>query len=142
MGAWLATNNELTAGMMIASSILVGRVLSPIDQLIAVSKQYNNPKQAYLRLNQLFKQHPPRKQVITLPAPTGELSVENVLYRPDPEYPPLLFDIQFSLSAGQTLAIIGASGAWKSTLARILVGALPPTLGWMVQIFTKWIEKF
>ncbi|MFS1581959.1 MAG: hypothetical protein ACL7AY_02955 [Candidatus Arsenophonus phytopathogenicus] len=55
---WLVTNNELTAGMMIASSILVGRVLSPIDQLIAVSKQYNNAKQTYLRLDQLFKQHP------------------------------------------------------------------------------------
>ncbi|MFS1563203.1 MAG: ATP-binding cassette domain-containing protein [Candidatus Arsenophonus phytopathogenicus] len=68
---------------------------------------------------------------MTLPAPTGELSVENVLYRPDPEYPPLLFDIQFSLSAGQTLAIIGTSGAGKSTLARILVGALPPTLGYI-----------
>lgn len=131
MAAWLVTNNELTAGMMIASSILVGRVLSTIDQLIAVSKQYNNAKQAYQRLDQLFKQHPPRKQVMTLPTPTGKLSVENVLYRPDPEYPPLLFDIQFSLSAGQTLAIIGASGAGKSTLARILVGALPPTLGYI-----------
>lgn len=59
MGAWLVTNNELTAGMMIASSILVGRVLSPIDQLIAVSKQYNNARQAYQRLDLLFKQHPP-----------------------------------------------------------------------------------
>lgn len=131
MGAWLVTNNELTAGMMIASSILVGRVLSPIDQLIAVSKQYNSAKQAYQRLDHLFNQHPARKQVMVLPATTGELSVENVLYRPDPAYPPLLYDIQFSLSAGQTLGIIGVSGAGKSTLARILVGALPPTLGYI-----------
>lgn len=128
-GAWLTVKGEITAGMMIASSILVGRVLSPIDQLIAVSKQWSGAQQAYQRLQGLFQQHPLRGQKMALPTPVGALNVENLLYRPDPEQPARLFDVNFSLKAGEALGIIGTSGAGKSTLARLLVGALSPTLG-------------
>ena len=129
LGAWLAVKGEITAGMMIAGSILVSRVLTPIDQLIAVSKQSGSAKQAWQRLQHLLKHYPPRRKSMPLPAPVGELSVENLLYRPDYSLPPLLFDIHFSLKRGETLAIVGASGSGKSTLARLLVGALAPTLG-------------
>lgn len=128
-GALLAVKGEITAGMMIAGSILVGRVLSPIDQLIAVSKQWNSASHAWQRLQSLFQHHMPPAEVMALPAPVGNLSVEHLLYRPHPELPPLLYDIHFSLTAGKTLGILGSSGSGKSTLARLLVGALAPTMG-------------
>ncbi len=129
MGALLAVRGEITAGMMIAGSILIGRVLSPIDQLIAVSKQWNSAHQAWQRLQDLFQHHGVRPSVMTLPAPVGNIRVEGLLYRPDPESTPLLYDIDFTLPAGETLGILGASGTGKSTLARLLAGALEPTMG-------------
>ncbi len=66
---------------------------------------------------------------MTLPAPTGELSVEHITFRPNTNQPPRLHNIHFSLNAGETLGILGASGSGKSTLARLLVAVQAPSQG-------------
>ncbi|MFP9230686.1 type I secretion system permease/ATPase [Pectobacterium cacticida] len=128
MGAMLAIKGEITPGMMIAGSILVGRVLSPIDQLIGIWKPLSSARQAWHRLNRMMTAYPPRAEVMALPAPLGQLSVEHVVLQ-TPQGRVRLQDIHFSLQAGETLAILGASGSGKSTLARLLVATQAPTRG-------------
>ncbi|CAM3480195.1 MULTISPECIES: type I secretion system permease/ATPase [Yersinia] len=129
LGALLAVKGDITAGMMIAGSILVGRVLSPIDQLIGVWKQWVAARQAWHRLHLLLDNHPHREDAMALPAPTGHLSVEHISFRPNHNQAPRLHNIHFALQAGETLGILGASGSGKSTLARLLVAVQPPTQG-------------
>ncbi|WP_042859850.1 type I secretion system permease/ATPase [Dickeya sp. NCPPB 3274] len=128
LGALLAIDGKITPGMMIAGSILVGRVLSPIDQLIAVWKQWSSARIAWQRLTRLIVAYPPRPAAMALPAPEGHLSVEQVSLRPA-QGNARLQNIHFSLQAGETLVILGASGSGKSSLARLLVGAQAPTQG-------------
>ncbi|MEQ9859727.1 type I secretion system permease/ATPase [Pectobacterium cacticida] len=128
VGAMLAIKGEITPGMMIAGSILVGRVLSPIDQLIGIWKPLSSARQAWHRLNRMMTAYPPRSEVMALPAPLGQLSVEHVVLQ-TPQGRIRLQDIHFSLQAGETLAILGASGSGKSTLARLLVATQAPTRG-------------
>ncbi|MGM3172562.1 type I secretion system permease/ATPase [Dickeya lacustris] len=128
LGALLAIEGKVTPGMMIAGSILVGRVLSPIDQLIAVWKQWSSAKTSWLRLNKLLIAYPPQPTSMALPAPEGQLSVEQVSLR-TPQGHARLQNIHFSLQAGETLVILGASGSGKSSLARLLVGAQAPSQG-------------
>ncbi|MCW6525398.1 type I secretion system permease/ATPase [Yersinia ruckeri] len=129
LGALLAVKGEITAGMMIAGSILVGRVLSPIDQLIGVWKQWVAARQAWHRLHLLLQSHAHRDESMILPAPTGNLSVDHLSFRPDTAQPPRLYNIHFTLRAGETLGILGASGSGKSTLARLLVAVQTPSQG-------------
>ncbi|KGA33006.1 peptidase [Pectobacterium brasiliense] len=128
VGAMLAIKGEITPGMMIAGSILVGRVLSPIDQLIGIWKPLSSARQAWYRLSRIMTAYPPKAEAMALPAPVGQLSVENVLLQ-TPQGASRLQDIHFSLQAGETLAILGASGSGKSTLARLLVATQTPTRG-------------
>ena len=78
LGALLVIRGDMTAGMMIAGSILMGRVLSPIDQLIAVWKQWSSAKLAYQRLDELLREFPPEVEQMKLPAPKGQVSFEQV----------------------------------------------------------------
>ncbi|WP_226051342.1 type I secretion system permease/ATPase [Dickeya chrysanthemi] len=128
LGALLAIDGKITPGMMIAGSILVGRVLSPIDQLIAVWKQWSSARIAWQRLTKLIAAYPPRPTTMALPAPEGHLGVEQVSLRSAQGHARLQ-NIHFSLQAGETLVILGSSGSGKSTLARLLVGAQAPTQG-------------
>jgi len=125
LGAWLAINNYITAGMVIAGSIIMGRALAPIDQLIGAWKSFAAARLAYQRLNELFSQAPAQTERLSLPAPIGALAVNNaVLMAPDGETP-ILKGVSFSINAGETLAIIGPSGAGKSSLIRVLIGVWP-----------------
>ena len=128
MGAILAIKGEITPGMMIAGSILGRRVLSPIDQIIGIWKPLSSAGQAWYRLSRIMTAYPPKAKAMALPAPVGQLSVENVLLQ-TPQGASRLQDIHFSLQAGETLAILGASGSGKSTLARLLVATQTPTRG-------------
>lgn len=129
LGAWLAVQGQITAGMMIAGSILMGRVLSPIDQLIGVWKQWSSARLAYQRLEALLQAYPPRPRRMALPAPTGELSVEQLGACAPSTRRATLANLSFALPAGQVLGVIGPSGCGKSTLARLLVGVWQPVTG-------------
>ncbi|MFZ2627362.1 MAG: type I secretion system permease/ATPase [Rugosibacter sp.] len=129
LGAWLAINGHITPGMMIAGSILMGKTLSPIEQLIGVWKSFASTRSAYERLSKLLEENPPRQAGMELPAPHGNLSVEGVAAAPPGATVPVIRGLSFAISAGEVLGIIGPSGAGKSTLARLLVGVWPASHG-------------
>ena len=133
LGALLVIKGDMTAGMMIAGSILMGRVLSPIDQLIAVWKQWSSAKLAYGRLNALLQAFPPGDDAMALPAPKGQITFEQVSAGPPGQRAATLHLVSFSLAAGEVMGVLGASGSGKSTLARVLVGVWP-TLGGTVRL--------
>ncbi|KPG91939.1 peptidase [Pseudomonas sp. RIT-PI-q] len=133
LGALLVIKGDMTAGMMIAGSILMGRVLSPIDQLIAVWKQWSGAKLAYRRLDALLQAYPPSDEAMALPAPKGQITFEQVSAGPPGQRTATLHMVNFNLGAGEVLGVLGASGSGKSTLARVLVGVWP-TLGGTVRL--------
>ncbi|MGB9670611.1 MAG: type I secretion system permease/ATPase [Halothiobacillaceae bacterium] len=129
LGAWLVIKNEMTAGMMIAGSILMGRALAPVEQLIGTWKGWISARGAYQRLSELLAKHPEPAPRTPLPRPKGLLQVEGVLASPPGAPAPVLKGVNFTLPAGMTLGVIGPSGSGKSTLARLLVGVWPAQAG-------------
>lgn len=129
IAALLVLNNQLLPGMMIASTILLGKALSPIEQIISGWKQMKNAKIAYERLSELLDKYPEEKESIDLPAPVGKISVENLVSGIPGLETPVLKGVSFNLEAGDILSIIGASGAGKSNLARQLLGIWSPISG-------------
>ncbi len=129
VGAWLVLQSALTAGGMIAASILLGRGLAPIEQTIGAWKLLMAGRDARERLSALFARLPPEPDGMALPAPLGRLSCEQVTYLPPGAAEPILRGISFTAEPGTGLGIIGPSAAGKSTLCRILVGTCQPTRG-------------
>ncbi|MBD3816362.1 MAG: type I secretion system permease/ATPase, partial [Halothiobacillus sp.] len=129
LGAYLVIQNEMTAGMMIAGSILLGRALAPVEQLIGVWKGWINAQGAYRRLNELLKSFPTPQERTPLPRPKGEVRVEGVLAGPPGTTSPVLKNVSFAIPAGTILGVIGPSASGKSTLARMLVGVWPTLAG-------------
>lgn len=129
LGALLVLEDKITPGMMIVASILMGRALSPVEQLINVWKNWSNTRSAYQRLNDLLQANPAHEVGMSLPKPLGLLSVEAVTAAPPGSTRAVLRNLSFAISPGDVLGIIGPSGAGKSTLARLLVGIWPATAG-------------
>lgn len=129
VGAMLVVDGEVTAGTMVAASILLGRALAPIDQSIAGWKQIVTGRAAWRRVNEALRVVPAEPKKVQLPTPKGELSMENLSLRLGNAPEPMLKNISFALAAGESLAIVGPSAAGKSTLCRVLTGILPPTAG-------------
>ncbi len=128
-GAWLAMNELVSPGVMIAASIIMGRALAPIETAIGAWRSVINARNAYKRLNQFLDEHPVKADSMSLPPPKGKLSVAGLSYFVQGREAPILYNISFELQAGESLGITGPSAAGKSTLARMLVGALRPTKG-------------
>jgi ATP-binding cassette, subfamily C, bacterial exporter for protease/lipase len=128
-GALLVLDGKITAGMMIVSSILMGRTLSPVEQLIGVWKTWGSTRSAYGRLNELLAANPARQTGMSLPKPQGHIAVEAVTAAPPGSTVAVLKNLSFSIAAGDVLGVIGPSGAGKSTLARLLVGVWPAAMG-------------
>ena len=128
-GALLAVEGKITAGMMIAASILVGRALQPVQQVIGVWKTYSTTRSAYERLTKLLADNPARSAGMELPKPVGNISVEAVTAAPPGSTVPVLRGLTFSIAAGDVLGVVGPSGSGKSTLARLLVGIWPAAVG-------------
>ncbi|WP_377701856.1 type I secretion system permease/ATPase [Pseudoduganella sp. UC29_71] len=128
-GALLAVEGKITSGMMIAASILVGRALQPVQQVIGVWKSYSSTRSAYERLTKLLAENPARSAGMPLPKPLGALAVEAVTAGPPGAKAPVLQGVSFTLDAGEVLGVIGPSGSGKSTLARLLVGIWPAVVG-------------
>ncbi|MCE8021285.1 type I secretion system permease/ATPase [Halomonas sp. MCCC 1A11036] len=129
LGAWLAVAGQISPGTMIAGSILMGRALGPIDQVINAWRQWSSTRLAYQRLVALLEAHPPRRPGMELPAPSGELTVEPLSAVPPGGTVPTLVQVGFRLAPGEVLGVIGPSGSGKSTLARLLVGVWTPRIG-------------
>jgi PrtD family type I secretion system ABC transporter len=129
VGGYLALQNELTVGGMIASSILVGRALAPFEGAITMWKSWVGARDSYNRLNEsLHSSRTLDRGTLELPRPQGVLTVENLIYTPAGA-PSIIKGISFNLPAGVSVGIIGPSAAGKSTLSKLIVGLLPPTHG-------------
>jgi ATP-binding cassette, subfamily C, bacterial exporter for protease/lipase len=128
-GALLVLDGKITGGMMIVSSILMGRTLSPVEQLIGVWKTWSSTRSAYNRLNELLTANPPRVAGMPLPKPKGQIALEAVTAAPPGCPVAVIKNMSFALVPGDILGVIGASGSGKSTLARLLVGVWPAALG-------------
>jgi len=129
LGALLVLDNKITPGMMIAASILVGKAMGPVQQLIAVSKSWTNTRSAYDRLTALLANNPSRPAGMELPKPQGALTVEGVVAAPPGTNQQVLRGVTFAIAPGDALGVIGPSGSGKSTLARLLVGVWPALAG-------------
>lgn len=128
-GALLVLEGLLSAGAMIAASILMGRALAPIDQSIGAWKEFVTARNSYKTLLELMEACPEKPDPMTLPDPKGQLVVEG-LYLTAPNSDKLILNgVTFGLNPGEILAIAGPSAAGKSTLCRVLCGALKPTRG-------------
>ncbi len=128
-GALLVIEGKMTAGMMIAASILVGRALAPMQQLIGVWKSFSSTRSAFDRLTALLEANPARASGMALPKPVGALSVEAVTAGPPNANMPVIKGLNFAILPGDVLGVIGPSGSGKSTLARLLVGVWPSAMG-------------
>lgn len=128
-GALLAIEGKITPGMMIAASILVGRALAPVQQVIAVWKTWSGTRAAYVRLTELLAANPARDSGMPLPKPLGGVSVETVTAAPPGAQVAVLKNLNFAIAPGDVLGVIGPSGSGKSTLARLLVGVWPAQQG-------------
>ncbi|HMR33515.1 MAG TPA: type I secretion system permease/ATPase [Geminicoccaceae bacterium] len=129
-GAWLVLQHELTGGGMMAGSILMGRALAPVEGAIGNWKVMVNARGAWRRLNEFLALPEPHPSRMSLPAPTGQVSVSNVWYAyPQQQDRPILRGVSFEIAAGEVLAIVGPSAAGKSTLARILIGLYEASRG-------------
>lgn len=126
LGGWLAINGQMTPGMMVAGSILMGRALAPIEQAINAWKSYSNARLSWQRLNVLLAEAPVREKMLPLPAPQGYVAFEDVSSQSSsPDGKPAIRHVSFTLKPGDVLGIIGPSASGKSTLARMMVGISP-----------------
>ncbi|MBN2646848.1 MAG: type I secretion system permease/ATPase [Thiotrichales bacterium] len=129
LGGWLAIQNEVTPGMMIAGSILLGRALAPLDLMIGSWKGFGTARSAYGRLNELFSKYPVKEKPMALPDPVGHLSAQGLVVVPPGAKVPSVRGVSFELKQGEMAAIVGPSGAGKSTLARAMLGVWPLMAG-------------
>jgi ATP-binding cassette subfamily C exporter for protease/lipase len=127
--ALLVLDGKITGGMMIVCTILMGRVLNPVEQVLGVWRSWNSTKNAYQRLSDLLEANPVRTSSMSLPKPIGILSVEAITVFPPSTNISVLNNLTFTISPGDVLGVIGSSGAGKSSLARVLVGIWPSVSG-------------
>jgi ATP-binding cassette subfamily C protein len=128
-GAWLALQQELTGGMIIAASIVGSRALAPIESTIEGWRNFVHARTAFARIKALLQNSALNLERLRLPRPQGRLTVERVLYVPPPNKKVILNGVTFELEPGESLAIVGESGTGKSTLGKMLVGSIFPTAG-------------
>mgnify|MGYP002776175620 FL=1 len=131
LGAWLVMRNQLAGGggMMIVGSVLGGRILAPLVQIVSQWRMVVNARDAWGRLDQLLTQVPLAQPAMALPPPRGLLTVEALVATAPGSQMPILRGVQFDLPPGQALAVVGPSASGKSTLARLLVGVWPAAGG-------------
>jgi len=129
LGAYLVLTQQASAGVMIAATVLLGRAVQPVEQLVGSWRMLSDARAAYYRLKELSKDFDRGAPSVSLPRPEGRLVAEGVSFRARGSENPILAGIAFSLTAGEALAIIGPSAAGKSTLARLLTGVWAPTTG-------------
>jgi PrtD family type I secretion system ABC transporter len=128
-GAYLAIKHEISGGSIVASSIIMGRALAPVEQAVGNWQQFLGFRKALERLGTVLDLVPAETARMPLPAPNGLLEVENLVAMLPGSEKPILQNISFRVKPGHGLGIIGPTGAGKSTLSRVLVGLMPPFRG-------------
>ena len=129
LGAFLVLRGELTAGAMIAGSILLGRALAPVEQVVGHWPQFQRAMTAWKDLSKLLDALPVERERIELPRPNARLDVKDLIVVPPGETTPVLQGITLSAEPGDAIAVIGPSASGKSSLARALVGLWAPAKG-------------
>lgn len=129
VGAYLVLRSEITAGAMIATSIVLGRALAPIDMGLAGWPLAQRARLAWRNLNALLADAAESTETFALPTPEARLAINDLSVAVEPGQAPILKRISLDIRPGEVWGIIGRSGGGKSTLARSLVGLTPPTLG-------------
>lgn len=129
LGAYLAIQQEITPGLMIAGSILLGRALAPIDQMIGAWKGFVGARAQFKRLDEMMTKIPEDKEKMSLPAPKGEIRFEGAVVAPPGSRNPVIKGVSFQTAPGDSVGILGPSAAGKSTLARALLGIWPTMQG-------------
>jgi ATP-binding cassette subfamily C protein len=129
VGAYLVINQEASAGVIIAGSILSARALAPVDLAIANWRGFVGFRQSWSRLNALLARIPAEKDQLALPRPTAVLAVENLSVVPPTDRRLVVQDVTFRLEKGSALGVVGPSASGKSSLSRALVGVWPPARG-------------
>jgi PrtD family type I secretion system ABC transporter len=128
LGAWLVIDAHASPGIMVAATILLGRALQPVEQLIGGWKVLVDARGAWSRLNE----RPATKTAqatLELPAPSGRLEVERVIFTAAAQRPPLIKGVAFTLEPGESLGVIGPSASGKTTLIRLILGIWKPQSG-------------
>ncbi|MBW8860707.1 MAG: ATP-binding cassette domain-containing protein, partial [Caulobacter sp.] len=128
-GAWLAVKHEISAGGVIAASILLSRSLAPIEQIVGAWKGVIQARDGFNTLVELFRQAPTPIPRTRLPDPQGRLRAEQASVRTPDGSGMILRGVSFDVNPGEIIGVVGPSGAGKTTLARLLVGALAPDHG-------------
>ena len=130
IGAMLVIRNELSAGGMIAASIILGRALAPLEQLIGAWRQLINMRDARQRLRTLIDEADDDSLLhLSLPEPRGAIRIEDLTYAPAGTTRPIIDNVSMSIEPGEAIAIVGPSGSGKSTLCKLIVGAIVPGSG-------------
>jgi ATP-binding cassette subfamily C protein/ATP-binding cassette subfamily C exporter for protease/lipase/ATP-binding cassette subfamily C protein EexD len=129
LGAFLVLRGETTGGTMMASSILLGRALAPVELAMSAWRNFANSLIAFNRLRERLDRFPPEPERIRLPRPAGRITLKDVSYFPPGAKSAVLQRVSFEAEPGEVIAVIGPSGGGKSTLCRLLVGIAPPHSG-------------
>jgi PrtD family type I secretion system ABC transporter len=146
VGAFLVLEQQLTAGASIAASILMGRALAPVEQMIGGWKGLVQARQSYRRLLGFLALPRIRPPGMALPEPTGRMAAERVTFGFPGQPVAIIKGVSFNLNPGESLAVIGPSAAGKTTLIRLLIGTLQPSAGTVrldgADVFTWMREDF
>ncbi|MCF4974132.1 MULTISPECIES: type I secretion system permease/ATPase [Pseudomonas] len=129
IGAYLVITHEINPGLLMAGSLLLGRALAPIDQMIGSWKGFVAAKVQYDRLSKVMDDLNKEPERMPLPAPEGHIQVENLVVAPPGAKAPVIRNISFAAPAGSIVGIVGPSAAGKSTLVRAIMGIWPPQHG-------------
>lgn len=129
LGAYLVIRGEVTAGLMIAASIVTSRALAPVEQVVGQWRAFVGARQAWSRIQKILSVKEAPQREVNLPLPTHSLSVKALAAAPQGHKTPIITGLQFDLEAGDGLGIVGPSGSGKSSLARALVGVWPSLVG-------------
>ena len=128
-GAYLVVQHEATGGVMMGASIILGRALAPVEQMVGGWRGLVAARAAFQRVRAVLAASPARQAHTQLPAPIGRISVEGVVFTPPGAKEPVIKGINFEVQPGEALALIGPSAAGKTTLVRLIVGNWVPQRG-------------